>query len=518
MPPDLALKQQAVLTNRLAPAWKKPLLHLAMAWGMLFLLFAPVFADMFRQYWDASTYNHILFVPLIIGWLVFLRAPELAKLTPHAWWPGLLPFAGALFLWLLADMIGIALAAHLAVVVAMQSAVLAMLGPRVSWALLFPLLYGLFLVPFGDELVPALQMITAELTIGLTQWSGVPAQIEGVFIDTPAGLFEVAEACSGVKFLIAMIALGTLTAYVCFKSWSRRALFMLAAIALPILANGVRAWGTIFIAQSQGIEFAAGFDHIFYGWIFFALVMALLLGLSWRYFDRPRDDKFIDADAITANPLFDAMERLSLRWSRCLLIMAALALGFVTWSAQARQVEAEMPRQLFLPEVVGWSRANFPETVWWEPRASGADHRLLGSYVREDGARVELFFALYAAQEEGREAGAIGEGALMPESSWRWHSPGPDMGEGISDRMQSGGQVQRLALTVYRHRWTTTSSVMQLKLSNLRDRLTFSPHPTMMVIVSSQDGGPIPAEEAITGFLQSTGDLHLWIDRVAQRS
>lgn len=517
MPLDLTLKQQAIFTARLPQAWKKPLLHLAMAWAMLLLLFAPVFVDMLLQYWDSSTYNHILFVPLIIGWLVKLRAPELAKLKPHAWWPGLVPFAGALFLWLMADMTGIALASHLAMVVMLQSAVLAMLGPRVSWALFFPLLYGLFLVPFGDEMVPTLQMITADLTIALTHWSGVPAVIEGVFIDTPAGLFEVAEACSGVKFLIAMIALGTLTAHVCFTSWTRRLLFMAAAIVLPILANGVRAWGTIYIAQSQGIEFAAGFDHIFYGWIFFAIVMGVLLALSWRFFDRPSDDTFIDGDEIAAAPLFAAMERQSINWPRCLLVMAALSLGFVIWSAQARQVEADMPQQIFLPEVEGWQVVPFADTVWWEPRASGADHRLIGSYANADGARVELFFALYAGQEDGREAGAFGEGALMPDSSWRWHSPGPDMGEGISERLQTGSDTQRLTLTLYRHRDLTTDSIARLKLSNLRDRLTFSPEPTMMLIVSAVDGGAVPAQIAIADFVESTGSLDQWMDRMAEK-
>ena len=167
----------------------------------------------------------------------------------------------------------------------LQAAVLRC-SPRVTAALLFPLAYMLFLVPFGDELVPALQAVTASLAVNLTHASGVPAIVDGIFIDTPAGLFEVAEACSGVKFLVAMIALGTLVAHLCFESPRRRAVFMAACIVVPVLANGVRAWGTIYVAQSQGVEFAAGFDHIVYGWVFFALVMGGLLLGGWRYFDR----------------------------------------------------------------------------------------------------------------------------------------------------------------------------------------------------------------------------------------
>ena len=60
----------------------------------------------------------------------------------------------------------------------------------------------------------------------------------------------------------------------------------------------MRAWGTIYIAQSQGLEFAEGFDHIFYGWVFFAIVLAALLAIGWRWFERWPDDPYIDAQAI----------------------------------------------------------------------------------------------------------------------------------------------------------------------------------------------------------------------------
>jgi len=88
--------------------------------------------------------------------------------------------------------------------------VLAVLGPRVALVVALPLGMGVFLVPFGDEIIPPLQMITAAMAIALTQWSGVAAEIDGINIYTPAGWFIVAEACSGVRFLIAMVALAVL--------------------------------------------------------------------------------------------------------------------------------------------------------------------------------------------------------------------------------------------------------------------------------------------------------------------
>ena len=301
MPPEATLARPRAGVE--PQTWRMPLLNLALAVAGLLALTWGDWSEMARQWWDASTYNHILLVPPILAWLVRMRWPELAKLAPRTWWPGLAWRGGGRFAWLAGTRAGLNLVSQLGGVLLLQAAVAVLLGPRVVAGLLFPLAYMLFLVPFGDEIVPALQAITAEMAVALTHASGVPAQIDGVFIDTPAGLFEVAEACSGVKFLVAMVALGALVAHLCFASWKRRAVFMAAAVLVPVLANGVRAWGTIYIAQSQGIEFAAGFDHIVYGWIFFALVMATVLGASWRFFDRSPDDPLIDAAAIEASPL-----------------------------------------------------------------------------------------------------------------------------------------------------------------------------------------------------------------------
>lgn len=166
-------------------------------------------------------------------------------LSPVVWWPGLIVFSGAALAWFGGHLASVNVVSQLAAVGMLQASALVLLGPRVCASLLFPLCYMLLLVPLGEELVPLLQTITAKMTIALTVWSNVPAQIDGVFINTPAGLFEVAEECSGVKFLIAMFAFALFVANLCFQSNTRRAVFLLASLILPVLANAVRAcWTT----------------------------------------------------------------------------------------------------------------------------------------------------------------------------------------------------------------------------------------------------------------------------------
>ena len=510
---DALSPERAPVADLVAAQWRKPLLQLAAAWALLVAMFAPDWAEMAHQWWDSSTYNHILLVPAILAWLVWQRAGELAKLAPHAWWPGLMPLAGALFLWLLGDISGLATACHLGAVVMLYSAVLTLLGPRVTWALMFPLAYALFLVPIGEELVPALQMITADITIALTELSGIPAHIEGVFIDTPAGLFEVAEACSGVKFLIAMIALGTLVAHVCFQTWTRRAWFMALAVALPILANGVRAWGTIYIAQSQGVGFAAGFDHIFYGWIFFALVMGVMLAVAWRFLDRSVDERFIDGDRIAALPFFDRFERRAVQGWHALAAIAAMALVTLVWSVQSQALEADIPAEVALPAVDGWKKVEPAFAHPWEPRAGGADRRIAASYRDAEGRVVDVVYALYAAQADGREAGAFGEGALPPDSGWRWLSSQTSEDGVVGERLQALGTHRRIAETWYRSGDWLGGGKLRLKLLTMRDRFFLQAEPTTMLILSAEERDGVNAVQAIADFRRSTGGLGEWLDR-----
>ena len=280
-----------------------PGVMLAIAWAALFALTFAEWRAMAHQWWDIDTYSHILLVPPIIAWLVWIRRDELARAGAAGWWPGLGWLVFGLVLWLVGRSLDINTIGQGGAVVAMQGAVLALFGLRAALILAFPLVYGFLMVPIGGEIIPQLQMITAQIASALTRLSGIEMVAQGIHIDTPAGLFIVAEECAGVKFLIAMLALGLLVAHTCFTSWNRRAWFLLACVVVPVIANGIRAWATIFLAQYVGAEAAGGFDHLVYGWLFFGIVIALVLGAAWRWFEREPEDAGWTADEVAALPL-----------------------------------------------------------------------------------------------------------------------------------------------------------------------------------------------------------------------
>ncbi|MEJ8629112.1 exosortase A [Sphingomonas sp. I4] len=285
----------AMGADRIRPGhWTYHLALLGAAVLMVLWLFWRDATHLFDIWWTSTTYGHCLFIGPVVGWLVWQRRGELAQLTPTAWWPGLILVAGGGLLWLLGESATVALIRQLGLIATLEGLVITLLGPMVARGLLFPLAYAWFLVPFGEELEKPLQQVTVSIVMPLLDWSGIPATNDGVLIHAGRYWFEVAEACSGSKFVLAMVVFATLVANLCFRSPVRRAVFVIVSLIVPVIANGIRAWGTIFAADKTSIEVAGGVDHIIFGWVFFALVMAAVLAIGWQFFDRSPDDPAFD--------------------------------------------------------------------------------------------------------------------------------------------------------------------------------------------------------------------------------
>ncbi|MGZ8998682.1 MAG: exosortase A [Allosphingosinicella sp.] len=486
--------------------WQLHLSALALVSTLLLTLFAADAGDIVAIWWNSATFNHCLLIPPLIAWLVWQRLPELREIKPVAWAPGLTLVAFGSLGWLLGEASGVAFARHLGLVMMLQGAVISCLGPAVARGLAFPLAYALFLVPFGEELVPAMQKVTAEIATFLLALAGVPAHLEGIFITTSSGYFEVAEACAGVKFLIAMIAFGALVANVCFRSWRRRAAFMTASLIIPIFANGVRAWGTIYIAQLTSVEFAAGFDHVIYGGIFFAIVIAAILAVGWPFFDRGVDDAWLDRARLPDRAAG------SLPWIAA-TVLGLAALAPIWSSAVSAAGTSDVPASFTLPSVAGWVLE--PAGPEWRPNFAGADRIHLGRYRDPQGRAVDLGVAVFARQSEGRELVGYGQGAAGPESGWAWTGDTPSPLGGRGERIASHGVVREV-LSFYRVGTITTGSGMGVKLETLKTRLLGGPQRAVAVLVSS----PAPAtgvspRAAIDDFLIALGPVGTLADRAS---
>lgn len=498
--------------DRAAPVfdarWRRHAAMLAATWAVLLLLFRHDAFDLARIYWTNTTFGHCLFVGPVIAWLVWQRRRELPLVPPSGWWPGLALVGAGGMAWLLGDAGGVALFRHFGLVAMLQGAVVAVLGPNVARALLFPLAYMLFLVPFGEAMEGPLQTVTVAMVMPLLHLFGVPASVDGVLITTSNGYFEIAEACSGAKFVIAMIAYGVLVANVCYVSWTRRAAFLAMALVVPVFANGLRAFGTIYAAWWTSVEAATGFDHIVYGWVFFGLVMAAVLAIGWRWFDRDPDAAWFDAAQLQARP------RARIDASVATLLVLTIASLFLAWASAIAHRAAPLPPQVALPQVQGWQRVPLSRTAPWQPNYPGADRYLFGRYRDAQGRAVDLAIAIYDRQREGKELVGFGIGAIRENDPWVEIEGLPGLEGGKAMRMVGPSRVEREVVTWYRVGHVVTSSDARVKLETLRTKL-LGGDPRAVAVLVSAERGAFDAGAAIGDFVRAAGPIDALADRAS---
>ena len=252
--------------------------------AILGLVFGVEIESAVHTWLHSTAYNHCFLVIPIAIWLAWDRKELLEGLYPMP-----IPAAALLtiplgVIWLASERLGLMEGRQLVFITVVEVLCLTLLGWRLYRALLGPLLYLYFLVPFGEFLTPKLQDVTTWFTrVGL-DLLGVPAYIDGYVIEIKEGTFFVAEACAGLRFLIASIAFGVLYALMMYRSPIRRWAFVIASVIVPIVANGIRAMGIVWLGHILGNAEAVEADHVLYGWVFFSVVFLLLIaiGLPFR--------------------------------------------------------------------------------------------------------------------------------------------------------------------------------------------------------------------------------------------
>ena len=262
--------------DRPASPWRLRGLLVALCIAVLLLCYRGTVLDLVRVWSNSSTFNHCFLIPLLSLYLVREKRRQLAGLPAATSVLGLLWMLPNALLWLFGAFLDVSVFQHLALVGLIIGATWALIGNTAFRLLLFPLFYLYFAVPEGEFLVTKLQDVTAMFIVMLLRMTFIPVYMQGLYITIPSGNFVVAKACSGINYLIATLALGTLFAYLSYRSWWRRAAFMSLVLVVPIIANGIRAYGIIMIAHLSDYRLAMGVDHFIYGWVFFGIVIFAL--------------------------------------------------------------------------------------------------------------------------------------------------------------------------------------------------------------------------------------------------
>ncbi len=382
---------------------------LALVW-----IYLETAESMLGKWQSSETYAHGFIIFPISLFLIWRERAHLRSITPRPSVPGLLSLALLGGGWVIAQSAGVQVISQYLFVTMIPALVVTLFGWRVARAIAFPLAFTLLAVPFGEVFLRPMIDFTADFTVYALQLTGIPVFREGSHLTLPSGDWMVAEACSGLRYLIASFTLGCLYAHLTYRSRLRKLVFIIASILVPILANGIRAYLIVLLGHVSNMTLAVGVDHLIYGWLFFGLVMLLLFwaGSHWR------EDE-LESSAIKSTP--DNSKASTSVLQAASFAVAALAIACaapVYWQHIEQQSYNPAPVTLTLPQTLNdWTAS--PSSTGLQPIFPGATAALMQEY-RKDDQVIGIYLAFFRNQHQNAEA-ISSQNILATERASEWN-------------------------------------------------------------------------------------------------
>ncbi len=244
-------------------------------------IFAPIIYYMVLHWQQVDDYSHGFLVAPLAIYFAWERRRKIARAPIEPIWWGAAVLALAT-LSLIIGRLGVELMAmRVGFVLTLHGLVLLLLGLPIYRIVAFPLLFLFFMVPLPQSLVNViafpLQLLAAGMAVDVLQAFGVPILREGNIIHLPNSQLFVAEACSGLRSLMALGTLGVVFAYFFRKTWIDRTILVASTIPIAVAVNASRVALTSWLTIQFGPGMADGVIHQTEGFFTFGLAFGLLL-------------------------------------------------------------------------------------------------------------------------------------------------------------------------------------------------------------------------------------------------
>ena len=405
-----------IRNHGVAPAWRPVLLALFGLIACVLLLYRETAVAMVTIWSRSETFTHAFTVPPIVAWLIWRQREALAAQVPRssAWM--LWPIGTAALIWLLGDLAATNSVTQLAFTALLVLVVVAVLGVEASRCIAFPLTFLFFSVPLGEFLMPQMMQWTADFTVLALRSSGIPVFREGLQFVIPSGNWSVVEACSGVRYLIASVMVGVLFAYLNYQSMRRRLIFIAVSIAVPVVANWVRAYLIVMMGHLSGNALATGADHLIYGWVFFGIVITLMFVIGSRWSEFPGAVQPIPEAGRLAIQARVPQNRLL--WSVGVgAAVLLLAPHVVLWSVVKSEIAGAPVLTAPATLANGWHASEQP-VANWKPAFRGAAAEFNRTYS-SGAANVGLYVGYYRHQDHAHNL-VSSDNALVKSNDVVW--------------------------------------------------------------------------------------------------
>jgi EpsI family protein len=370
-----------------------------------------VFRDSYATIWDLwklTTYQYaFIVVPAAAYLLCSQRAVLTAQSIAPSWWALLVLFALAM-LWQVSRATATQAVEHATAMLAIPAIVWAVLGRNVLRATAFAWLLLLTAIPVGEALTPSLMVVTADISTGLLQLFGISYIRTGQYISLSGGEFEVADVCSGLRYLLIGVTLALLFSYWNFRTVRARAIFVAITAVVFVIGNGIRAFIVMAVASASGMRYLVGEDHVLFGTILFGVLLGVVLWVAKRYAHKPPERASTEEAA--HSPAFR-------RAPVAVASAAAIGVLLVGPAIEAYRPDAAATvAGIRLPALQGCS-APGEWRAHWTPVIHGESVQQQGSYDC-GGLDVHILMVAYPRQSPGSEL-VNSANRIVPSDWWQ---------------------------------------------------------------------------------------------------
>ncbi len=262
-----------------SPFWVYTLLAVVAA--IAIVPFAHVLGSLYNIWNLKPEYSHGIIIPVLSAFLIWRQRGQLRELPFTGSWLGVVLIAAGLTLRFVGESTTMQTLEHYAFLLVLYGVVLTLVGPAVFRRLWMPLLILIFAVPLpslvDNALSLQLQLLSSQLGVWVIRAAGISVLLEGNIIDLGSYQLEVAEACSGLRYLFPLMTLAFILAYLFRGPMWKRIVIFLASIPITVVMNSLRIGIIGITVEYWGASMAEGVLHDFEGWLVFMLSTGALV-------------------------------------------------------------------------------------------------------------------------------------------------------------------------------------------------------------------------------------------------
>lgn len=252
---------------------------------MLGTIYAPIFPRMVSNWMADPNYSHGFLVPVISAWFAWKAWPELKEMEVRPSNLGFILILLGLCLLTFGMTVHELFTSRCSFIFILAGMIQVFWGTKVLKTLALPVGFLVFMIPIPytiyDAIALPLRALVSYVATEGMQLFGLPVLREGNVILLPNITLEVVEACSGMRSLVSLMALGTAYAFIFLKGNWRKAVLILVTVPIAVMTNVARVFITGVLARHFGTTVAEGFFHDFAGFVVFAVALTLTALTGW---------------------------------------------------------------------------------------------------------------------------------------------------------------------------------------------------------------------------------------------